>query len=126
VAELVSELRFDQIPERSARAASEAILDGVGVALAGSTAEQVVNAIGIATSMASGVTSNFETMSKPLHAGLAARNGVQAAQLAGRGFSAGTLALESGKGFFEADRSTPRCGVTAFDRLMTSGDNLAQ
>lgn len=63
---------------------------------------QACMALGIATSMAGGVTSNFGTMSKPLHAGLAARNGVLAARLAQRGFSGNARTLESGGGFLAA------------------------
>lgn len=45
-------------------------------------------ALGIAASCASGLKKNFGTMAKPLHAGLAARAGVEAAELAAAGFSA--------------------------------------
>jgi 2-methylcitrate dehydratase PrpD len=64
------------------------------------TAAQVEMALGIATSMAGGVVANFGTMTKPLHSGLAARNGVLAAQLAQSGFTANAKALESEVGFF--------------------------
>jgi 2-methylcitrate dehydratase PrpD len=59
-------------------------------------------ALGIATSMASGVVWNFGTMSKPLHAGLGARNGVAAARLAEKGFTATTRTLDGAEGFFGA------------------------
>jgi len=59
-------------------------------------------ALGIAASMASGIVANFGTMSKPLHAGLAARNGVLAARLAQRGFTGNPLMLEGAGGFFGA------------------------
>lgn len=55
--------------------------------LLGLTAEQTAHALGIAYSMTSGNTSNFGTMTKPLHAGLAARNGVEAAVLAQKGLT---------------------------------------
>lgn len=58
-------------------------------------------ALGIATSLASGIRANFGTMTKPLHAGLAARNGVMAARLAQVGFTASHNALEGKFGFFE-------------------------
>ena len=64
-------------------------------------------ALGIATSMASGVACNYGTMSKPLGAGLAARSGVMAANFAGRGFTASPKALESATGFFGAFLSLP-------------------
>ncbi len=48
----------------------------------------VLAAMSIASSMASGSKLQFGTMTKPLHAGLAARNGVEAALLAETGLSA--------------------------------------
>jgi 2-methylcitrate dehydratase PrpD len=56
-------------------------------------------ALGIAASEASGVRQNFGTMTKPLHAGLAARNGLMAALLAEKGFTADGTALEGAFGF---------------------------
>jgi len=57
------------------------------------------NALGIASSMACGTRQNFGTMTKPLHAGLAARAGVEAADLAARGFTAAPDILEAPMGF---------------------------
>jgi 2-methylcitrate dehydratase PrpD len=62
--------------------------------------EEVRNAIGIAVSEASGVVRNFGTMTKPLHAGLAAQAGVQAAGLAAAGFTADPFSLEGKHGFY--------------------------
>ncbi len=59
-------------------------------------------ALGIAASMACGVRANFGTMTKPLHVGLAARHGVEAALLAAQGFTASQEALESPEGFLNA------------------------
>ena len=56
-------------------------------------------ALGIASSEASGLRQNFGTMTKPLHAGLAARNGVIAASLAAKGFTADGCSLEGPIGF---------------------------
>src|SRR5262245_31152951 len=64
-------------------------------------------ALGIATSMASGVVCNYGTMTKPLDAGLAARNGVLAAKLAHRGFTANAQAVESATGYYGAFLSQP-------------------
>lgn len=50
--------------------------------------EDCAAALSIATSMAAGFKSQFGTMTKPLHAGLAAKNGVLAARLAGSGITA--------------------------------------
>jgi 2-methylcitrate dehydratase PrpD len=74
---------------------------GVGWLL-GLSAEQLRTALGIAASMTGGLRANFGTMTKPLHAGLAARNGLMAAQLAQAGWSANQNILETKKGFFEA------------------------
>jgi 2-methylcitrate dehydratase PrpD len=52
--------------------------------------------------MASGLRENFGTMTKPLHAGRAAENGVNAAFLAKAGFTAATNILEARRGFFNA------------------------
>jgi 2-methylcitrate dehydratase PrpD len=60
----------------------------------------IVTAVGISASLASSLAVNFGTMTKPLHAGQAARNGVMAAVLATRGFTASTIALEGRNGYF--------------------------
>jgi 2-methylcitrate dehydratase PrpD len=55
---------------------------------------------GIAASFAAGIRCNFGTMTKPLHVGRAAENGVTAALLAARGFSADPDALDGPWGFY--------------------------
>jgi len=60
------------------------------------------HALAIAASQASGLKENFGTMLKPLHAGLAAQNGVVAALLAERGLTGSELALDGPQGFFTA------------------------
>jgi 2-methylcitrate dehydratase PrpD len=60
------------------------------------------HALAIAASEASGVKENFGTMVKPLHAGLAARNGVLAALFAGGGMTASGQALDGPQGFLRA------------------------
>lgn len=64
--------------------------------------EETICALGIAASEACGIQKNFGTMTKPLHAGLAARNGVLAALLAQRGFTADADALGGEQGFLRA------------------------
>jgi 2-methylcitrate dehydratase PrpD len=59
-------------------------------------------ALGIAASLAGGLQQNFGTMTKPLHAGWAAHNGVVAVELASRGFTADARALEGESGFLRA------------------------
>lgn len=58
-------------------------------------------ALGIASSFAGGLRKNFGTMTKPLHAGNAARNGVVSAILAQSGFTADTDILDGPLSFFE-------------------------
>jgi 2-methylcitrate dehydratase PrpD len=62
---------------------------------------QVEMALGITASMAGGVVCNFGTMTKPLHVGLGARNGVLAAKLAQSGYTANARGIEAGNGFSE-------------------------
>lgn len=63
--------------------------------------EETRTALGIATSMVGGLRENFGTMTKPLHAGNAAKNGVLAAMLAKRGFTASLNILDGKFGFFK-------------------------
>ena len=60
---------------------------------------QVRMALGIAASLAGGLRQNFGTMTKPLHAGKAAANGIQAALLAQAGFTAADSIIEAPLGF---------------------------
>ncbi|MBZ5560700.1 MAG: MmgE/PrpD family protein, partial [Acidobacteriia bacterium] len=60
------------------------------------------HALAIAASEASGLKENFGTMAKPLHAGLAARNAVLAAQLARAGLTASPAAIEGPQGLLAA------------------------
>lgn len=69
--------------------------------LQGLNQTQVETTLGTAASMASGLVCNFGTMSKPLHVGLGARNGVMAAKLGQSGFTANKQAIEAGLGFYE-------------------------
>jgi 2-methylcitrate dehydratase PrpD len=82
-------------------------LGSVGAAAAaarvlGLDAAQTAQALAIAASSASGLKENFGTMVKPLHAGLAARNGVLAARLAAQGLTASALAFDGPQGFLRA------------------------
>lgn len=58
------------------------------------------NAFGIAGSMASGLRRNVGTMTKPMHAGWAARSALVAADLARCGFTAALDVMEARTGFF--------------------------
>lgn len=62
--------------------------------LLGLSPDSVVNALGAAATQCMGLVASFGTMSKPLHAGKAAFDGVLSAQLAGGGFVARPDLLE--------------------------------
>ncbi|MBG9387398.1 MmgE/PrpD family protein [Caenimonas aquaedulcis] len=66
--------------------------------LRGLDARHTAHALGMAASRSGGVIANFGSMTKPLHAGIAAHAGVMAARLAQRGFTASPDALEGSKG----------------------------
>jgi 2-methylcitrate dehydratase PrpD len=68
----------------------------------GLDASTTQHALGIAASSACGLKENLGTMVKPLHAGMAARNGVMAARLAQRGFTASPRALDGPQGYLAA------------------------
>jgi len=70
-------------------------------------AQEAAYAVSMATSMAAGFMSQFGTMTKPLHAGLAAKSGVLAASLARAGIDAGLATLD---------------GPTGMNRLMVGPD----
>lgn len=59
----------------------------------------MTHALGIAGTLASGVTEMLGTMCKPLHPGKAAMHGVMAALLASKGFNSSSQVLEAPKGF---------------------------
>ena len=65
----------------------------------GLTGEKLRSGFGIAASLAAGIRCNFGTMTKPLHVGRAAENGITAAFLAERGFTADPQALDGPWGF---------------------------
>ncbi|HEV2571766.1 MAG TPA: MmgE/PrpD family protein [Beijerinckiaceae bacterium] len=68
--------------------------------LLGLKGEQLAHALGIAASFAAGIRASFGTMTKPLHVGRAAENGITAALLAARGFTADPSVLDGPWGFF--------------------------
>jgi len=77
---------------------------------------QTTDALGIAASEASGLKENFGTMVKPLHAGLAARNGIVAAQLARAGLTASGAAIDGPQGLLAAmDSERPSLAGIADD-----------
>jgi 2-methylcitrate dehydratase PrpD len=64
-------------------------------------AAQTANALAMAASLASGVKANFGTITKPMHAGFAARNGLFAALMAEQNVPASPVAFEHPQGFLE-------------------------
>ena len=58
-------------------------------------------ALGMAASFASGLKANFGTMTKPLHVGHTVRNGIFAALMAQRGYTASPGAFEHHHGFLD-------------------------
>ena len=86
--------------------------------LLGLDARAAGHALAIAASEASGLKENFGTMVKPLHAGLAARNGVLAALLARNGMTASELALDGPQGLLRAMDSE---GTTLADAIADLG-----
>ena len=63
---------------------------------------QTATALAVAASQASGLKENFGTMTKPFHAGHAARSGVLAALLAREGWTASEQAIEGPQGYLHA------------------------
>lgn len=83
--------------------------------LLGADADTVRRALSIAASMPAGLKRNFGSMTKPLHAGLAARSGVTAALLADDGFTADEAPVSGESGFWDlyadgAEEEIPRPG----------------
>lgn len=67
--------------------------------LLGLDAAQNAHAFGLVATRASGLKSQFGSMGKPFNAGIAAANGVEAAQLVAAGFLSNPRALEAAQGF---------------------------
>lgn len=82
-----------------------------GSRLLGLSVDSTQNALAIAASGACGIGGNNGTMTKPLHAGIAARNAVQAVLLAKRGFSGAPDVLEQPNGFCETFLGIGRSGL---------------
>jgi len=74
-------------------------------------ADDTATALGIASTMAAGLKSMFGTMCKPLHAGRASADGLQAAQLAARGFTSRADAIECPQGLIATHGGTASLGA---------------
>lgn len=85
--------------------------------------DQCKMALGIGGSLANGLKENFGSMTKPLHAGNAARNGVVAAALSQRGFTANESILEAQQGFIKVITGGAQVDITAMGQNI--GDTYA-
>lgn len=83
---------------------------------------RTIHSIGIAASMAAGVTANFGSMSKSWVAGRAAQNGILAVQMAEAGMTAAPNVLEADPGFLHAVSAR---GIIDLEREPTCGRNWA-
>lgn len=72
-----------------------------GGILKGSSSKELLNALGIAASKASGIRSNFGTSTKSYHAGMACYNGLESLYLASFGLDSSPKALEEEDGFIK-------------------------
>lgn len=84
--------------------------------LLGLSTDQTAAALGLAATQAAGLREMFGSMAKPLHPGKAAWNGLLAARLARRGFTASAEGLEGRRGFLavmspDADRDAIVAGL---------------
>jgi 2-methylcitrate dehydratase PrpD len=76
-------------------------------------ASSTMHSLGIAASLACGVKENLGSMVKPLHAGMAARNGLMAARLAKAGFIASEHSISGTQGYLVAmDSQKPPAALT--------------
>ena len=77
-------------------------------------AKQIENALGIVSTRASGLKSQFGTMGKPFHAGIAASNGIEAAKLSKLGFVSCENGIECNQGFLKThawDETMPEAAI---------------
>jgi len=83
--------------------------------LQGLAPEVTAQALGLVATRASGLRAQFGTMGKPYNAGIAAANGVEAADLAAAGFVSDPAAIEGPQGFAGAHAAEGR--AAALDAL---------
>ncbi len=86
-----------------------------GAVLLGLDEGEARNALNAAASMPAGLKSNFGTMTKPMHAGHAARSGLTAALLAEEGHTAAEGAMGTERGFLDlySGNAAPAVGEMA-------------
>jgi 2-methylcitrate dehydratase PrpD len=84
--------------------------------------EQTRRSFGVAASLAGGLRQNFGTMTKPLHAGIAARAGIEAVELAAAGLTADENIFEARLGFrnvFSGRPDTPSDAIPLGDEVLS-------
>nr|WP_274605714.1 MmgE/PrpD family protein [Afifella marina] len=86
--------------------------------LIGLNAAQTASAISLATSMAGGSKQQFGTMAKPIHAGLAAKNGFMAARLAQSGVTAAEEAIDGPWGIVAMTAGEAAPGTRVIDEKL--------
>jgi len=101
---------------------STSTFGSLGGAVAGSKLldfdiDHIKMALGISASSACGLRANFGTMTKPLNAGFAARNGVLATMLAKNDISAAADILENPFGFINTFSAKSKNNFEAFEHL---------
>ena len=82
-------------------------------------AKQIENALGIVSTRASGLKSQFGTMGKPFHAGIAASNGIEAAKLSELGFISCENGIECNQGFLKThawDETLPEAAINGLGK----------
>jgi len=82
-------------------------------------AQQIENALGIVSTRASGLKSQFGTMGKPFHAGIAASNGIEAAKLSKLGFVSCESGIECNQGFLKThawDGTIPEAAINGLGK----------
>src|SRR5688572_12774526 len=96
--------------------------------LLGLDAVSAVHALGIAASSACGLKENLGSMVKPLHAGIAARNGVMAARLARAGLVSSATTIEGPQGYLVAmdSQQPPSALLDASQTLDPAGKSSIQ
>ena len=92
--------------------------------LLGLTGRRLAQTLGAAATQAAGLKANFGWNAKPFHAGMAARSGVESAQLVDAGLSASPCVLDDRLGFFAAFTGAEPA-TQAQDGLAILGDGIA-
>jgi 2-methylcitrate dehydratase PrpD len=104
VAHKVADLMMPEASERGWHTTGIFYTFGTAAAtcqLMGLDEEMTVRALALSLSRASGIRSNFGTQSKPYHAGMAAKAGLEAVSLAQSGVTSSPMAVEGQDGFIQ-------------------------